>query len=109
MENQNYITPWKLFEDATKFFKNIQIQDLNRQDDFSKNTIFYICIIKIVSAVIDHYFFNIKSIEDDCPICHDIIDQDSLMITSCSHKYHKNCLSKWLSHKRNCPVCRHDL
>ncbi len=24
----------------------------------------------------------------------------------CGHKFHKNCIDKWMFQKRNCPLCR---
>lgn len=29
--------------------------------------------------------------------------------TPCKHRYHFECLSKWLNNKMECPVCRNKL
>ncbi len=28
---------------------------------------------------------------------------------SCKHKYHKNCINKWLENKSTCPICRKEV
>lgn len=44
----------------------------------------------------------------ECSICHDSI-HDSLIITSCYHGFHSECLSKWNDmYKNNCPMCRNE-
>lgn len=40
-----------------------------------------------------------------CLIC--VREDDTRMFTTtCRHKYHEACLKEWLSHTRNCPICR---
>lgn len=118
-------TPWKIIEDVTKYFKNIEIQSLVDKEElphelqryvpienFSKNSlVFYISIIKIISSIIDYYFFSksMHILEENCPICHENLSEDTLIITICCHKYHKNCLNEWVMYKKNCPICRHEL
>ncbi len=45
-----------------------------------------------------------KSIE--CPICLDVIDSDTLCLSSCGHKYHKNCYDLLLEKDGKCGICR---
>ena len=45
-----------------------------------------------------------KSIE--CPICLDIITSDTLCLSSCGHKYHKNCYDLLLEKDGKCGICR---
>jgi len=44
--------------------------------------------------------------EAECPIC--LLPLENEVITSCQHKFHKNCLAHWLNQSANksCPVCR---
>lgn len=45
--------------------------------------------------------------EQECPICHDKIDDNiNISISICSHKFHTNCL---LLHGISCPVCGNNL
>ena len=48
---------------------------------------------------------------DKCPICWDpITDNDNFCKTICKHKYHSNCISKYIFKKNSeCPVCRSKL
>ena len=47
---------------------------------------------------------------ETCPICQDkIIYDDNLNITKCFHKFHNECINKWLTIKDNCPLCRTNL
>ena len=41
---------------------------------------------------------------ETCCICLDDLISE-IVITSCQHKYHKQCLSTWFSYKRSCPLC----
>lgn len=41
-----------------------------------------------------------------CPICLDYFGSgDMLRVMPCKHKYHKDCLDKWLKIKATCPIC----
>ena len=40
----------------------------------------------------------------DCPICLEPFDNETLVITNCSHRFHLKCLSK--IKKDKCPMCR---
>jgi hypothetical protein len=41
---------------------------------------------------------------ENCPICFEEIND--LLITSCQHKFCKNCIEEWLKIKCDCPLCR---
>jgi hypothetical protein len=118
MENQIY----NIFKNATTFFKNIELNELIKKQQNSENqvylsrnsTLFYLCVIKIVSIIIDTYFLsetNTPIEYEDCPICYDSLKTSAknLVTTSCRHSYHNECLQKWLLSKRNCPVCRQNI
>ena len=49
-----------------------------------------------------------KQTDDNlCPICYENFNPDSLVVvTTCSHLFHYDCLEKWLSRKDKCPLCR---
>ncbi len=46
--------------------------------------------------------------EEICPICleGDTIALGHLRMTYCQHRFHANCLRKWLNEKTTCPICR---
>ena len=42
-----------------------------------------------------------------CSICmENINNKKNLYRSICNHKFHKNCIIKWLEIKPNCPYCR---
>ena len=47
--------------------------------------------------------------EESCPICLDTFEEgEELMTTPCFHKFHENCLSKWMNESSKCPTCSTD-
>jgi len=49
---------------------------------------------------------------NNCPIClnEEIIkDKTELIVTSCRHLFHKECLNKWFETNKSCPICRAEL
>lgn len=49
--------------------------------------------------------------EDGCPICLEDLQRGSgggvvVMLTLCLHRFHRDCLDKWLSVRPCCPTCR---
>ena len=48
--------------------------------------------------------------KENCTICFDPFKQGtSIFRTSCGHKFHVECLQKWLPVKQCCPQCLSDL
>ncbi|KAL6657018.1 hypothetical protein ACP70R_004798 [Stipagrostis hirtigluma subsp. patula] len=44
----------------------------------------------------------------DCAICLDGVE-DAAKEMPCGHRFHGECLERWLGVHGNCPVCRHEL
>lgn len=45
--------------------------------------------------------------EESCIICWtELKDNEPLLVLPCMHKYHPECLVKWLETKETCPVCK---
>jgi hypothetical protein len=42
----------------------------------------------------------------DCPICFEEIKVLESKKTKCNHEFHSACLTRWLSSKNTCPMCR---
>ncbi|XP_060171063.1 uncharacterized protein LOC132602058 [Lycium barbarum] len=52
---------------------------------------------------------NVVSFElgDICPVCFEIFEEKSVVvITPCSHLFHRRCIFPWLSENDTCPTCR---
>ena len=50
---------------------------------------------------------HIKNAEE-CPIClSKMANPDSIKHLACCHKFHSNCIEKWLINSQQCPLCRH--
>ena len=50
--------------------------------------------------------FN-KGIIKECCICLNDIDKNSsIIVLSCNHIYHKNCITRWFNKNKTCPICR---
>ena len=45
----------------------------------------------------------------DCVICQENISFDNMVITSCDHMYHSECINMWMRTKRVCPLCNYSL
>merc|ERR1712098_663425 len=43
--------------------------------------------------------------EEHCSICLQEL-QENIFQTKCKHKFHKECLEKWLDVSRVCPLCK---
>lgn len=55
---------------------------------------------------------NDISVEETCPVClvkFEENDKEEILLTKCDHSFHKECLSRWLEQKENCPICRSSL
>ena len=53
---------------------------------------------------------NEENMRDPCSIC--IVEYkngDKMKTLPCKHKFHKNCIDKWLGIKSDCPMCKYNL
>jgi len=50
-------------------------------------------------------------IEDEwvCSICLDEDNQENVVKGSCGHRFHQDCIVKWVHSKTVCPLCRADI
>jgi len=48
--------------------------------------------------------------EFECPVCLKRCEQDDVYNElPCSHRFHKECVGRWLGKTNSCPLCRHEL
>ncbi|CAD7001141.1 unnamed protein product, partial [Ceratitis capitata] len=49
---------------------------------------------------------NLPPQANSCVICCEIFgDKDEILVTVCSHRFHKSCLLNWLKRNSTCPQC----
>jgi len=47
---------------------------------------------------------------EQCPVCLETFEEGMTVVeTPCNHKFHNNCISRWLQSHSTCPVCRASL
>merc|ERR1712196_264281 len=51
-----------------------------------------------------------KDASDPCPICYEPFVSTAVTTKlPCGHRYHNQCIKKWLGKKNSCPTCRSSL
>lgn len=58
----------------------------------------------LIHDLYDASIANKKEIQ--CTICLSSVDRDTLTVTLCGHKFHKNCIAIWEEKHKTCPECR---
>ena len=65
---------------------------------------------KISSASLEIMVINCEdkeALDNDCLICMEAIEvKQEVVKLTCLHYYHHKCISKWLTKKSSCPICR---
>jgi hypothetical protein len=45
---------------------------------------------------------------NECSICFHSINKNKMQTLPCFHDYHFNCIYKWVTINKSCPLCRSD-
>jgi len=45
----------------------------------------------------------------NCPICLDDDPPLDRTLDECGHRFHSECIFKWLDENNSCPICRHPI
>ena len=52
---------------------------------------------------------NNTDLRENCIVCLDnVIFEEDLFITKCSHSFHRNCFHIWIKNNKSCPLCKND-
>ena len=43
---------------------------------------------------------------DECPICTELLKQETYILQPCGHIFHLQCIKEWLNKDLSCPKCR---
>jgi hypothetical protein len=57
------------------------------------------------SEIINNIKTSNEILEDNCSICLSKENKE-IMILSCNHNFHSECLRQWLKNNKKCPICR---
>ena len=66
----------------------------------------------IIAFAYNNKYFIIEkdtNLNEQCLICLLIDSSTWCKIIKCNHRFHTNCLIKWMKEKKNCPCCRVNL
>ena len=64
----------------------------------------------VISNLNKNTSLKLLSSNDDCSICLNKIKKNQIAReTSCLHKFHAQCLDRWLEEKSTCPLCKKNL
>ena len=57
-----------------------------------------------------NYIYKQQSIENECPICYEILTNKNVCVLECYHKFHLSCVLNLYktdnSYNNKCPLCR---
>ena len=63
-------------------------------------------IKKFVSHILSEDSLEILD-KMNCAICTDkFVENDKILITTCKHSFHEDCIKPWLDMSNKCPNCR---
>jgi hypothetical protein len=52
------------------------------------------------------YFNKVNNNNEECSICLEPMDKNTIVITYCNHTFHDDCIKKMLDYNNKCPLCR---
>ncbi len=96
----------------SSFMNNIRIspiQTIYRVQIFEYDNLEDVKLGLINKNVLKHTKIHINDIKDQtCVICQEDITCKNIVrtITSCKHTYHVECIDKWFSENKKCPLCK---
>jgi transcriptional antiterminator len=55
-------------------------------------------------------YFDKKKYNDLCIICqNNFKDKEKVIVISCKHCFHEDCIVPWLKNKKQCPFCKSEV
>ena len=65
---------------------------------------------EVINGLVTYVFEDERS-EDKCNICLSeyVRGETVLKLPKCSHIFHRDCITRWLSINRICPICREEI
>tara|TARA_R110000851_G_scaffold118914_3_gene246482 strand:- start:5269 stop:5658 length:390 start_codon:yes stop_codon:yes gene_type:complete len=84
---------------------NMMFSHENKMRTILKNAVGENSIPKHIENELKELYEETKKVIE-CPICLDIINREDLTLSSCGHKYHKECYKELLEKDGKCAMCR---
>ncbi|CAD8068476.1 unnamed protein product [Paramecium sonneborni] len=81
-----------------------QLQDLQEKMGFVSRGL----LVNQIKALLAQCKIQ-KQINDCCTICLEDSGNPVEIELECSHVFHQECISEWLSREKHCPVCKRDI
>ncbi len=77
---------------------------------YSISSIFWLISIRreIYTKKVFYKLINTES-KEDCVICYEELSIKQVVELRCTHRYHKECIDKWILETPTCPYCRYEL
>lgn len=126
-ENNNENLVYIFIVNAFNEYNNI-LNSINNNDNYFDAQVKTVKTVQTPSSVLESngviftFIDCLQHLDECCSICLcecDVINQNKCddddgsfdyVKTSCNHKFHLNCLAKWVgNNKKTCPMCRHNL
>lgn len=80
----------------------VLLQDLIRQ--------MYDVTVHLTEDQVNQYTQLVQPDGAACPICRGNMTEDILGLTTCGHRFHRECIMEWLTEfSVLCPMCNHDV
>ena len=107
-EKNEIITLLKNVFNSTKIlYEIIYYSEIN----VNEKSMIYDLLLKILTAELKYITEEVENKEStevveiiECSICMEQLYCEE--ITSCGHRFHKNCIDVWCRVNNNCPICR---
>jgi hypothetical protein len=66
----------------------------------------FILILTLMKLIRRLYFNKVNNNNEECSICLEPMDKNTIVITYCNHTFHDDCIKKMLDYNNKCPLCR---
>jgi hypothetical protein len=64
----------------------------------------------IKSLEVKNYSSELRFNSDTCVVCYDdYIEGEEVMILTCRHAFHAECIKTWFKNSTVCPLCKSDM
>ncbi len=68
----------------------------------------YIITLNNHDIILKSFLYKGKNLKNEtCSICKELYtENEEIVLLGCNHKFHYNCINKWINDNISCPLCR---